>query len=87
MHIGGAWVALLVGPLTLDFSSGHNPGAVGSSPVSGSAMTVQSLLRILSLSLSLCFSSPCVHVFSFTLSLTLKTKQNKKTPHRTDYAV
>ena len=32
----GTWVAHLVEHLTLDFSSGHDPRVVGSSPLSGS---------------------------------------------------
>ena len=37
---------------TLDFNSGHDLRVMGSSPVSGSVMPAQSLLGILSLSLS-----------------------------------
>ena len=50
---------------TLDFSSGHDPRVVGSSPVSGSALIAQSLLGILS------------HLFSL-LSFSLKTNKLKK---------
>ena len=48
-----AWVTQSVKHLTLDFSSGHDLRFVGSSPASGSVLTVQSLLRILCLPLSL----------------------------------
>ena len=43
----GAWVAQSVECLTLDFSSGHDPRAVGSSPASGSVLKACSLLGIL----------------------------------------
>ena len=45
-HRRGAWVALLVERLTLDFSLGHDLRAVGSSPVLGPKLS--SLLGILS---------------------------------------
>ena len=44
----GAWVSQWVKCDTLDFSSGHD--LTGTVPVLGSALTVDSLLRILSLS-------------------------------------
>ena len=37
----GRWVAQLVKCLTLDFSSGHDPSVVGSSPMSGSTLSVE----------------------------------------------
>ena len=65
----GAWVAQLVEHPTLDFGLGHDLTAVGSSPTSGSVLTVWSLLGILSFSL-------CVpHSRSPSLSLSLS--QNK----------
>ena len=39
---GAAWAAQTVECLTLDFGSGRDPGVVGSSPVSGSALSVES---------------------------------------------
>ena len=41
-HSWGAWVAQLFECPTLDFSSGHDPRVVGSSPVLGSALSVES---------------------------------------------
>ena len=38
----GAWVAQLVGPLTLGFGSGCNLGVVGSSPALCSALRAES---------------------------------------------
>ena len=38
----GAWVAQSVKHLTLDFGSGHGPGVMGSNPVSGSMLGVES---------------------------------------------
>jgi len=38
----GAWVAQLFGHPTLDFSSGHDLGVVGSSPVSDAAFSGES---------------------------------------------
>ena len=53
--LGGAWVAHLVKRPALGFSSGHDLTLfVGSSPTSGSLLTVWSLLGILSPSLSAC---------------------------------
>ena len=49
----GAWVAQSVEHLTLNFGSGHDRWVVGESPKAGSMLTVQSLLGILSPSLSL----------------------------------
>ena len=43
------WVAQSIRRLTPDISSGHDLMFVGSSPVSGSVLTVQSLRGILSL--------------------------------------
>ena len=37
----GAWMAQSVERLMLDFSSGHNPRIMGSSPISGSALSVE----------------------------------------------
>ena len=54
--------------LTLDLGSGPDPGVVGSSPASGSVLSVWSLLEILSL--SFCPTPP--------LSLSLKLKKKKK---------
>ena len=57
----GTWVAQLAGYPTLDFSSGHDLMVCGFEPrVRGSSLVVQSLLRILSLPLSLCPSPTCV---------------------------
>lgn len=49
----GAWVAQLVKPQTPDFGSSLDLRFVGSSPMSGSTLTEQSLLGILSLPPSL----------------------------------
>ena len=59
--------------LTLDFGSGHDlmVWIMSSSPMPGSALTVRSLLEILSLPLSL--PLPC----SLSLSLSLSLKINK----------
>ena len=69
MSYKGDWVALLVKHSTLGSGSGHDL-TVGSSPVSGSTLTVQSLLRILSLSPSLFAPPPLIN----SLSLSLKSK-------------
>ena len=37
----GTWVAQAVKHLTLDFSSGHDPHVVGSSPTSGSVLSME----------------------------------------------
>ena len=50
---GGTWVAQSVKHPTLDFSSGHDLMVVRSSPASGSALTTQSLLGVVSLPISL----------------------------------
>ena len=70
----GAWAAQSVKRSALDFSSGHILWFVRSSPVSGSALTTQVLLGILSRPFSLPFPSP----LSLFLSLCLKI--NKKKP-------
>ena len=54
---------------TLDFGSGHDSCFVGSSPPSGSTLTVQSLLEILSLPFTLLLPRSC--------SLALSLKINK----------
>ena len=54
---------------TLDFGSGHDPRVMGSSPALGSALTVQSLLGMLSLSLSLSLSVPPLFTGTHALSL------------------
>ena len=41
MNFRGVWVAKSVERPTLDFSSGHDPRAVGSSSASGSALSVE----------------------------------------------
>ena len=41
MFCRGAWVAQLVGHLTLDFDSGHDPRVVGLSPTPGSMPSVE----------------------------------------------
>ena len=48
----GTWVTQSVECLTLDFSSGRDPRAVGSSPTLGSVLTAGRLLGILSPSVS-----------------------------------
>ena len=55
--------------LTLDFSSGHGLMNVGSSPTTGCALTVWSLLGILSL--PLCLPLPCSLPLYLSLSLSL----------------
>ena len=52
-------MAQLVKCLTLDFCSGHDLIVVGLSPVHGPLRWAWRLLRILSLSLSLCPSPAC----------------------------
>ena len=49
--------------LTLDLGSGHDPGVVGSSPVSGSALSVEPAYDFLSLSLC---PSPHTHTLSLS---------------------
>ena len=51
--MGGTWVVQLVECPTLDFSSGHDPRVVGSSPHSGFMSSVWCLLKILSLPLTI----------------------------------
>ena len=63
---------------TLDFGSGHDLMVVGSSPASGSVLTVWSLLGILSL-LSLCPSPTRSHDLS--LKSPLKKKESTVTKH------
>ena len=46
------WVAQLVEPLTLDLGSGHGPRVTGSSPSSGSVLSVEPAWDTLILSLS-----------------------------------
>ena len=58
------WVAQSVKHKTLDIGSSHDLTVAGSSPASGSTLTVLSLLGILSLSLSL-YPLPC----SFSLKI------------------
>ena len=41
IKLRGAWVAQLVEHLTLDFGSGHDLRVMGSSPVLGSVLSVQ----------------------------------------------
>ena len=68
--------------LTLDFSLGHDPKAVGSSPTSGSVMTVWGLFGILSLFLS---APPLLaHALSLSKETFKKTTIHliEKTPKR-----
>ena len=55
--------------LTLDFSSGHDPRVLGSSPMSGSVLSVEPTWDSLSLFLSLSLSPP-----SLSPPLSLKNK-------------
>ena len=75
-HLGG-WEEIF--NKTLDFSSGHDPRVMGSSPASGSVLTAWSLLEILSLSLSLSLSpsAPLSHPCALALSLQKKINKNK----------
>ena len=70
----------------LDFSSGHDPRVVGSSPTSGSALTARSLLGILAL-LALCPSPAYVHACLLTPSLsnifTTRAREVNTSPRRT----
>ena len=50
---GGTWVVQVVKRLTFDFGSGHDLMVLEFEPPSGSELTAQSLLGILSLPLSL----------------------------------
>ena len=63
-------MAQLVERLTLDFGSGHDPKVMGLGPTSGSVLTVQRLLGILSLFLPLPLSPTC------TPSLKKKKKES-----------
>ena len=65
-------MAQSVGCWTLDFSSGHDPRALGSSPPSGSMLSVETALDCLSLPLPL-FSTPAL-----SLSLSKRKKKNSK---------
>ena len=64
----GTRVAQSVEHLTPDFGSGHNPGVVGSSPVSGSVLSVEPAWD----SLSLCPSPTPVPMIAHSLSLSLQ---------------
>ena len=70
-HPGAARVAPSVEHPTLGFGSGHDPGVVGSSPVSGFTLSIWSLLKIPSLPLA-----PPPLAFSVSLS----NRQIHKTP-------
>ena len=63
-------MAPLVDHLTLDFRSGHELMVRELSPKSGSALTVQSLLENLALSLPL----PCPHSVSQKIKQKIKNK-------------
>ena len=67
------WVAQLVEHPTLDFSSGHDPRVMGSSPVSGSTLNVEP--KILSLPLSL--PLPCLCMLFLPKIKKLKQKIDK----------
>ena len=73
--LGVTWVVHSVKHLTLDFGSDHDLAVrlLGSSPALGYSLTEQSLIGILSPSLSPCPSSACA------VSLKTKTKQKQKT--------
>ena len=64
----GTWVAQSVGQPTLDFGSGHDPRVMGSSPMSGSTLSMEP--KILSLPLPLFFV--LTHVLSPSLKLNKK---------------
>ena len=66
------WGAQSVEQLTHDFSSGHDPWVLGSSPASGPMLSVEPAWDSPSLPLSL----PCS--CSLTLSLSLKRKEKKR---------
>ena len=69
----GAWAAQSVEHPTLDFSSGHDPRVVGSSPTSGSVLSMEPAWDSPSLSLPLPFS-----LLTHTLSLSkLNNNENK----------
>ena len=67
-QLGGAWVAQSVEHPALDLGSGHDPGIVGSSPTSGSVLSVEPAWD----SLSLCPSTLLMHACALSLSLSLK---------------
>ena len=71
-YLGATWVAQLVKHPTLYFWSGHDPTVMRSSPESGSALTAQSLVGIL----SLC-ASP-IHAHIRTVSSSLSENKLKK---------
>ena len=74
---GGAWVAQSVNCPIIDFSSCHDLAVVGSSPMPGSALSVEpAWAGFLFFSLSLCPSPTCV--LSFKLH-ELKKKMIQKT--------
>ena len=58
-YLRGSWWLSRLSIRTLAFCSGHDPRVMGSSPGSGPVPTAQSLLGILSLSLSLSLPHPC----------------------------
>ena len=60
-------MAQLVEHLTLDFGSGHDPRVMGSSPMSGSMLSVEPAWDSL---------SP-IHSFILSLSLSLSLSKNK----------
>ena len=64
-YLQSAWVAQVVEHLTLGFSSGHDLGALGLSPMSGSILSAESACS------SLCSSS-----HSLSISLSKISKQN-----------
>ena len=70
-----AWVAQLVECLTLDCSSGRDPRVMGSSPTSGSTLSVKPAEDSLSLSVSLSLSLPP------SLSLSLSLSPSLSLPH------
>ena len=69
-------MAQSVGDLTLDFGSGHDLRVMGSSPASGSVLPAQSLVGILSVSLSL--SPPPLLVLSLSLKSKYVNSRRKK---------
>ena len=70
----GAWVAQSVECLTLEFSSGHDPGVIGLSTMLGCMLSVKPAWDSLSPSLSA--FPPLTHVLS--LSLNKKNNNNLK---------
>ena len=61
----------MVKHLTLDFSSGHDPGVVGSSPTSGSTLGMEPALDTLSLPLPLL----AAHILSLLRKIRRKEKK------------